>query len=232
MKAKKLIDSFNYAIDGIIYALRTQKNMRIHFCIAVVVLIGCLFFNLSRIELLMIFFAICLVIVMEMINTAIENAIDLFANHYHPLAKIAKNVAAGAVLIAALNAVLVGYLIFFDKLKPVAGIMVDKVKQSSPHITFIVLIITMLIVIAVKAWYGEGTPLKGGMPSGHSAIAFSSATIILLISKDALIATLSFLMAFMVAQTRVEADVHTEYETFIGALIGIITTILIFQLFQ
>lgn len=232
MKVRKLLDSFNFAIEGIIHALRTQKNMRIHFIIAVSVLVSSLFFNLSRTEIIMLFFAITLVIVLEMINTAIENAIDLFSNHYHPLAKIAKNVAAGAVLIAAVNAVIVGYLLFFDRLKPMAGIVVSKVKQSPPHVTFITFAIVMLTVIAVKAWFGEGTPLKGGMPSGHSAIAFSFATMISLITADTLIATLSYLMALLVAQTRIEADVHSLYETIMGAVLGTAITALIFRLFQ
>lgn len=232
MKLRKLIDSFNYAIQGIIHTLQTQKNMRFHFFIGIAVLISSLFFNLSRLELIILFISITLVIVLEMVNTAIETAIDLFANYYHPLAKIAKNVAAGAVLVSAINAVVVGYLIFFDRLKPVTGIIVEKVKQSPPHITFIILTVVMLIVIGVKAYFGQGTPLKGGMPSGHSAIAFSMASIISLITKDTLIATLSYIMALLVVQTRVESKIHSVPETVIGAIIGILTSVIIFQLFQ
>lgn len=232
MKVRKLIESFNAAIEGIVYSVRTQRNMRIHFFIAVGILIFSLFFDLSKAEIMVLFLSIALVIALEMVNTAIENAIDMFANYYHPLARIAKNVAAGAVLVAAINAVLVGYLLFFDRLKPMANIIVNKVKQSPPHMTFITFALVMLIVIGVKAYFKEGTPLKGGLPSGHSAIAFSFATIITMITADTLVATLSFLMALLVAQTRIEAKVHSLYETVIGSIIGIFVTIFIFQLFQ
>lgn len=232
MKVRKLMDSFNYAIQGIIYTLQTQKNMRFHFIIAIGVLAIGLFLNLSRTDILILLLSITLVLVLEMINTAIEATIDIYVNYYHPLAKIAKNVAAGAVLISAINAVLVGYLLFFDRLKPIAGIIVDKVKQSPPHITFITLTVVILVVIGVKAYFGAGTPLKGGMPSGHSAIAFSIATIISLFTMDVLVVTLSFLMAFLVAQTRIEARVHTLLETIIGGTIGVLITVFIFQLLQ
>lgn len=232
MRVRKLIDSFNYAIQGIIHTLQTQKNMRFHFLIAIGVLVISLFIDLSRTELLILFLSITFVFVLEMINTAIETAIDLFANYYHPLARIAKNVAAGAVLIAAINAVLVGYLLFFDRLKPMTAIIVNKVRQSPPYITFITLMIVMLVVIAIKAYFGVGTPLKGGMPSGHSALAFSFATIITLITKDALAMTLSLLMALLVAQTRIESKIHSLAETVIGAILGMLVTVFIFQLFQ
>lgn len=232
MKLRRLIDSFNYAIQGIIYTLQTQRNMRIHIFIAIAVLVSSLFFDLSRTELIILFISITLVLVVEMINTAIENAIDLTVNYCHPLAKIAKNAAAGAVLIASINAIFVGYLIFFDRLKPMAGIIVDKVKQSPPHITFIVLTVVMLAVIGAKAFFKGGTPLKGGMPSGHSAIAFSIATIITFITRDTLIAALSFLMALLVAQTRLEAKIHSLLEIVYGAVLGILAAAIIFQLFQ
>lgn len=232
MRVRRLIDSFNYAIQGIIHALQTQKNMRFHFLIAISILIFSLFFDLSRVEILVLFISITLVLVLEMINTAIETAIDIFANYYHPLARVAKNVAAGAVLIGAINAVLVGYLLFFDRLKPVTDIIMVRVKQSPPHITLITMMIVMLAVIGIKAYMGGGTPLKGGMPSGHSALAFSFATVISIITKDTLVMTLSFIMAFLVAQTRVESKVHSLLETIMGGILGILITVLIFQLFQ
>jgi diacylglycerol kinase (ATP) len=114
MKIKKFTDSFNYAIEGIIYSIRTQRNMKIHMIAAILVLIFSLFFDFSKMEMLILFLTITLVIVLEMINTAIEATIDVMANYYHPLAKIAKNVAAGAVLVSAINAIVVGYLLFFE----------------------------------------------------------------------------------------------------------------------
>lgn len=231
MKIRKFTDSFNYAIEGIIYAIKTQRNMKFHMIIAILVLLLSLFFDFTKVEMLILFITITLVIVLEMINTAIEATIDVLANYYHPLAKIAKNVAAGAVLISAVNAILVGYLLFFEKLKPMTQTVILKIKQSDTTVVFIGLILITMVTIIVKAIYGEGTPLKGGMPSGHSALAFGAATAISLITSDPLIITLSFFLAILVAQSRVEARIHTLYETIIGSIFGILITILIFRLY-
>ncbi len=229
MEVRKLIDSFNYAISGLIYALRTQRNMRIHFALALIALIFSILFNVSKVELLILFFTISLVIIAEMINTAVEAVVDMYTRRYHPLAKIAKNVAAGAVLFAAINSIIVGYLIFIDDLTPVTLELFNQIRQSPTHLTFVSLVITIFLVIIGKSWNGKGTPLRGGMPSGHSAIAFSLATAIALMSDNALVATLVLLMALLVAQSRVESGIHSIFEVISGGLLGLLITILIFQ---
>ncbi|MDU5413889.1 MAG: diacylglycerol kinase, partial [Clostridium perfringens] len=166
------------------------------------------------------------------VNTAIESAIDLSTNYYHPLAKVAKNTAAGAVLITAINAVLVGYIIFWDELTNITFRIMDRVKETEPYIIFIVLAIVCIVVVAAKAYFGEGTPLKGGMPSGHSAIAFSIATAISLISNSHIIIILSYLMALITAQSRVDSEIHSVWEVIAGALLGTLITILIFKIFS
>jgi len=230
MKIKKYTESFNHAIEGVIYTVRTQRNMKIHLVAAIIVLIFSLFFNLSKIEIVILLMTITSVIVLELINTAIEATIDVLANYYHPLAKIAKNVSAGAVLVAAGNAVIVGYLLFFDKLKPITNNVLFRIKQSDTTVVFICLIVVVIVTIIVKALYGDGTPLRGGMPSGHSALAFGTATAVSFLTADILVITLSFFMALLVAQSRVEAKIHTLYETFVGSILGILITVLIFKL--
>lgn len=232
MKVRKLIDSFNYAIDGIIYALRTQRNMRIHFIVALIILSVCFVYDISKIEFIILAITITMVIAAELVNTAIESAIDLSTNYYHPLAKVAKNTAAGAVLITAINAVLVGYIIFWDELTNITFRIMDRVKETEPYIIFIVLAIVCIVVVAAKAYFGEGTPLKGGMPSGHSAIAFSIATAISLISNSHIIIILSYLMALITAQSRVDSEVHSVWEVIAGAILGTLITILIFKIFS
>jgi diacylglycerol kinase (ATP) len=230
MKIKKFTESFNHAIEGVIYTVRTQRNMKIHLVVAIIVLFFSLFFNLSKIEMVILLIKITSVIVLELINTAIEATIDVLANYYHPLAKIAKNVSAGAVLVAASNAIVVGYLLFFDKLKPITNNVLFKIKQSDTTVVFICLILVVIVTIIVKALYGEGTPLRGGMPSGHSALAFGTATAISFLTADMLVITLCFFLAFMVAQSRVESKIHTFYEVFVGTVLGILITVLIFKL--
>lgn len=232
MRLKKIIDSFNNAIDGIIYTVRTQRNMKIHMGITLLVLIACLCFDVSKIEFLILAITITMVIAAELLNTAIEAVVDMNTNHYHPLAKISKNVAAGAVLLTAINAVVVGYIIFWDKLSNLSLILLNKIKGSEPHTIFIVLVIVCIATIIVKAIFGEGTPLKGGMPSGHSALAFSLATAISLITEEPVCIMLSLIMAIITAQSRVDSDVHSTFEVIVGALIGILITLLIFTIFK
>ncbi|SHI37481.1 diacylglycerol kinase (ATP) [Clostridium cavendishii DSM 21758] len=232
MKVRKLIDSFNYAINGIIHSVRTQRNMRIHFAIALCVLTACFIYDISKIEFMILAVTITMVIAAELINTAIESAIDLTTNYYHPLAKIAKNAAAGGVLVTAINAILVGYIIFWDKLSNITYTVIGRVKDSNPYIIFIVLVMVCLLTIVAKAIFGEGTPLKGGMPSGHSALAFSLATAIALISQEPLCILLSYIMAIITAQSRVDSEVHSVWEVVVGALFGTLVTMLIFRIFS
>lgn len=232
MKVRKLLDSFNFAIDGILYTFRTQRNMRIHFTAAIAVLFFSLFFNISRLEMLILFLTISLVVIAEMINTSIEATIDLITDQYHDLAKIAKNVAAGAVFISAFNAIIVAYVIFYDKLDEVTNILLHRVRVEPMHLTFISFIIVILMVIGIKAIYGTGTPFQGGMPSGHGAMAFSILTSIALVSKDTFIISLCFFLALLVVQSRVESKIHTTFEVVLGAMLGIFITLLIFQMIQ
>lgn len=232
MKVRKLVDSFNYAINGILDTLRTQRNMKIHFAATVFVLIACLFFDISKIEFLVLAITISMVIAAEIINTAIESVVDLTANYYHPLAKTAKNAAAGAVLVTAVNAIVVGYIIFWDKLTSATFIVLGKIRRSEPYTIFIALVLVIIITIIVKAYFGEGTPLKGGMPSGHSALSFSLATAIALITEEPICIILSYLMAIITAQSRVDSEVHSIWEVIIGAIFGTLLTLLIFKLFE
>lgn len=109
-------DSFRFASAGILYTLRTQPNMRFHFFIAGGVLIFALLLGIKASDLVLIFFAVGLVLVAEMLNTAVETTVDLFSPGHHRLAKIAKDAAAGAVLLAAVNSVIVGSLVFYPYL--------------------------------------------------------------------------------------------------------------------
>lgn len=227
-----MVDSFNHAINGIIDTVRTQRNMKIHLVATIGVLIACFCFDISKIEFLIIAITVAIVIAAELINSAIEAAIDMTTNYYHPLAKIAKNAAAGAVLITAINAIVVGYVVFWDKLSDISYEVIHKVKNNEPYTILIVLVIVSFSTIIVKAIFGEGTPLKGGMPSGHSALSFSIATAIALITEEPTCIMLSYLMAFITAQSRVDSEVHTLSEVIVGAIFGMLITLLIFTIFK
>jgi len=104
--------SVSYAWAGIRHTIRTQRNMQIHLVFAVLVIGAMWWLEIPRGDRLLVFFAIGLVFALETLNTAIEAAVDLITTERHPLAKVAKDAAAGAVLIAAITAVLIGLYVF------------------------------------------------------------------------------------------------------------------------
>ncbi|WP_307401756.1 diacylglycerol kinase family protein [Desulfofundulus luciae] len=109
-------NSLGYALSGLVYALRTQPNMRFHFGAALVVVALALLLGVGVRDFVFILFAIALVVIAEMFNTAVETVVNLYTDKYHPLARVAKDVAAGAVLLAALNSMVVGLLVFYPYL--------------------------------------------------------------------------------------------------------------------
>lgn len=231
MKVRNIIDSFNYAVSGIITAIKTEKSMRLHYIIAVIVLLSSLFFDFTRTEFLLLLFAVSLVVISEMINTAIERTIDLITKEFHPLARLVKDVAAGAVLIATLNSLIVGYLLFFERLSLFSELIIFKIKRSEIHLTFVALILVTLITIGLKAKYGKGkgTHFQGGIVSGHAAIAFCIATIISFQVENMLVTTMAYLLALLVAESRVEGKIHSFTEVLLGGIIGSIIGVLIFK---
>jgi diacylglycerol kinase (ATP) len=234
MKSRpSVIESFNFAIEGVIHVLRTQRNMRIHFGAAVVVIVVSVAVGVSKIELIVLLLSIAFVLIAEMINTAIEGAIDAATTSFDPMAKLAKDIAAGAVLIASVNAVAVGYLVFAGKAADKTADVLDRVRNAPAEISLVALVLTVIIVIATKAWTGRGTPLRGGLPSGHAAVAFASwmaATYIVGDSHRFVVSALTFIMALLVAQTRVESGVHSTLEVAYGGALGALVTLSVFQL--
>jgi diacylglycerol kinase (ATP) len=111
MHSRNILDSFRFAFSGLWYALRTQRNSRIHLIIAVLVVVLGLWLGLPRIEWAVLVLTIGFVLVSEMLNTVAETLVDLVSPEYHPLAKIVKDVTAGAVLLAAIVSVIVGLLV-------------------------------------------------------------------------------------------------------------------------
>lgn len=229
MRSRSLLWSFNYAIEGIVYALRTQRNMRLHLVIAVLALIAAVVFRIERLELVMVLFAISLVFVAELANTAVEAAVDLATEVLDPLAKIAKDVAAGAVFVAAINAVVVGYLVFFGDLTRSTARVFTRVQTTPIHLTVIALALTALVVLGAKALTRGGTYLHGGWPSGHTALATATATAIGYVTGSPTITVLGLFLALLVAQSRVESEAHTVAQVVLGGVVGFLVTTLVFQ---
>jgi diacylglycerol kinase (ATP) len=233
-RAPSILESFNFAFEGIIHVLRTQRNMRIHFAVAAVVLVAALAVGVDRLELIVLMLAIAFVLITEMVNTAVEGAVDVATTSFDPMAKLAKDIAAGAVLIASTVAVAVGYLVFSDRVASGSSRLLDRLSDAPAELTLIALVLTTIIVLGTKALTGRGTPLRGGLPSGHAAIAFAGWMAITLALEGSgrrfLVSSLALIMALLVAQTRVESGVHTSLEVVYGAVLGALVTLAVFQL--
>ncbi|MCK4994348.1 MAG: diacylglycerol kinase [Candidatus Omnitrophica bacterium] len=229
MHRRRLFESFNYAIEGFLYVLKTQKNMRLHFLASIIVLLLGFYYNFSKIELILLLLTICFVMIAEMFNTGVELIIDLITDEFHPLARIIKDITAGAVLVASINAVFVGYLLFLTDF-PVDTLQtsIDYIRQKPLHMTFISMFIVLVTVVFSKAKIGRGKPLRGGMPSGHSAIAFSVWAIALFLSSSKLLIVLVLILAILLAQSRIRPGFHTLKEVIAGASVGLGLTSLIF----
>lgn len=233
MKSRSVLDSFNHALQGVIHALKAERNMKIHFAAAFSVLVLALFYRFNILEMLILFATITFVIVAELFNTAVEAIVDLVCgDRKHPLGKVAKDVSAGAVFITALNAIVVAYALFYTKWDQEGPMVFYKLRQVPIYVTLICLILVILLTIILKTVLGHKTPFQGGMPSGHSSIAFAVATSIAFLTDNMLAISLSFFLALLVAQSRVEGKIHTLVEVVAGGLTGILVTMVIFQWFS
>lgn len=231
MKQQGFIVSLNYAFEGIIHVLRTQKNMRWHFAASALVLLVALLLGFTRLELALLVLLIGLVLMAEVFNTAIETAIDLFTEEVHVQAKVAKDVSAAAVLLVAGTATVVGSLLFMRRMELLSLEVLTTIKTAPIYVTYISLILVFLLTVAIKAWTGqEDHVARGGMPSVHSAISFAIATSIAFLSESALIGILAFMMASLVAQSRIECGIHRPLEVLAGAVWGVIVTLAVFRL--
>lgn len=231
IKNSNFADAWKNAFNGIIYATTTQGNIKKQLIIAVIVVIASLFFNLSKAEFLCFLFTIVLILFAEMVNTAIETVVDLYVDVYHPKAKIAKDVAAGGVVITAINAIIVAYFLFFDKISDIGLNFISNITSSPTHLAFSVIVIVIIAVLALIA-YAKTNKHKGlnakFIPSGHTTIAFAANTIIWLMTDNIVILILSLVMAILIAESRAAAKEHKLSEVIFSGCLGTIMTLILY----
>jgi diacylglycerol kinase (ATP) len=232
MQPRRFVESFNAAVEGFIYVLKTERNMRVHFLAAFFIILLGVYLSFSSYEILILTTTITLVLSAEMINTALEHIVDMIKSEVHPIARLVKDIGAGVVLLTAINAVIVGYALFARKIPFNIDVEMARIRQSPWHITFLAIILVFGLSIIGKLIFHKGTPLRGGMPSGHAAVAFSIWTIIAFMTNNSIVVILSFVMAFLIARHRIKDAVHTFWEVLAGGFLGVLVTTLIFQLFR
>ena len=166
-----------------------------------------------------------------MLNTSVEATVDILFREYDERAKIIKDIAAGAVLITAVGAALIGYIILLPYIQDLFENGLTIAKHSGEDIAVIAVVVVLIPVIITKAFFGKGLPLRGGMPSGHAAVAFSVWVTVTFLSKALIPFLLILALAILIAQSRVTAGVHRPWEVVLGALLGSSVTFLLFKIF-
>ncbi len=232
MKKRSFLKSLNDATEGFIYVVKHERNMRTHFLLGFLVLLLAIFLGADRLEFIILCAAITLVFLAEMFNTAIEETLDLLHSSTHRTVRIIKDISAGAVLVTTLNALIVGFFIFSPHWSQPVEWIGFKVRQGDWSITFAAFLVVVFFVISGKAFFRHGTPFHGGAVSGHAAIAFSVWTAILLTQNNVFVTGITFLLALLVAQSRLRAKIHSFWEVVAGAVIGFLVTALFFQVFR
>jgi diacylglycerol kinase (ATP) len=233
MKSRSLIDSFRFALDGMVHVIRTHRHMRYHLVITMAVLVLSVLFHIKKEEVILLLFVIALVLLSELFNTAIEVTIDLVTDTYHPLAKIAKDVGGAAVLVSSLTAVAAGALIFFDR--PRVRALVAGGGLRTPvnilHLLLAAAVLIIILVVVTKIRGGKGTLTRGGVVSAHAAMAAFLATAVYYAGGSPVAVVAAALIALLVCQSRVEAGIHTLREVVIGAIGAVAIAIIMFEVF-
>lgn len=232
---QKFLKGFDYAYEGLVWAINHEKNMKFHMFALAILLVASLFFNLSRVEMITLVFAVCFVLAFELINTSVEQAVNLASKgKYSSFAKASKDLAAAATFIAALNALFVAYLIFFDKFIDFYNSVIVRIVRRPSHLAIITLSLVIVVTIFLKGVFyeGHGTAFKGGFVSGHTSIAFGIATIGMFLTADPLIRLMLIGLALIVAESRYEANIHSMAEIIRGAILGTSMAMAIFGIFS
>jgi diacylglycerol kinase (ATP) len=220
MKPESWLQTLNCAVEGLLHAVKAERHMRWHALATLAVLVMASALPIAPVEFALLCLAAGGVIVVELLNTALEATVDLASPEFHPLAKIAKDVAAGAVLVASFAAAGVGWVILYPKVGPGAARLLEAGNQRAPVGIPAIVLAVLVLVVLTKATVGRGHPLHGGFPSGHAAVAFALATILTLRTEDPVVGVLSGLLALMVGHSRLLHRIHTRSEVVWGALLG------------
>ncbi|HWD37422.1 MAG TPA: diacylglycerol kinase [Fimbriimonas sp.] len=232
-RQRDIFGPFNVALNGIVFTFRTQRHMRFHIYVVMVVVLLGIVARLALREMLVLLFTISLVLVAEMFNSAIEATVDLVSPNYHPLAKFAKDIAAGAVLITTIIALVVGSLLMLGENRW------EAIKLSLNGAGFgmpiyarlgVGCLILFIVVVIGKGLGKSGRVMQGGLVSGHAAFGFFLAVAAAFLTDNALVAGIAILLASIVAQSRWEAKFHSVFELTLGAFVGTALALVIFGL--
>ncbi|WP_442603717.1 diacylglycerol kinase family protein [Paenibacillus sp. KN14-4R] len=217
--------SFIYAYEGIIYTIQTQRMMKIHLSAAIIVLAAALIVRLPLLSSLFILLAITLVLMAEVMNTAIEKAVDLTTAQVHPLAKAAKDCAAGAVLICSVFAILVGVIVFYE---PALLILQGQLPSVDKKLDLLTVIFTFILVFLITGiphiiW---GTKAKPITIHVVAALCFAVVTFIPFFTSNVLLAVIGYVL-FAALTFAAAWRKSTFRSVLMGLIVGCVVTTLV-----
>ena len=225
-------DAANNAIEGILHVTKTQRHIKFHLFAAFFILLFCFMIGVEKDEFIIITIITLLVIISEMFNSALESIVDITSPKENKIAKIAKDIAAGAVLVSSIGAVIVGYLVLWPYIIRIINEGFWIHKHYAENIAVLSVIVVMLIVIIVKAYLGRGDPLRGGFPSGHAAISFSLWISITKMTVNPVVIFGSLIVAVLISINQLYKKIHSVVDVIIGAIAGTAITLLLFFIFH
>ena len=234
---KSVMRSFRYAWDGILYVFLTQRHMRVHAVVIILALVGAWGLGVTENQLLHLFVAMALVLIAEMFNTTIEMTVDLIVDSYNPQAKIIKDVAAGAVMLASGYALAVATVVFLINPR-LREIVLNFPYPPAPLQREVIPAVMMgalleaIIIAYLKYRTKRGKFWRGGIVSGHTALAFMMTASIWIMTRDAAVTVLALALAVLVSQSRLQARIHSPVVVILGAVMGILVAFIVFMPMQ
>jgi diacylglycerol kinase (ATP) len=228
MWVTKLLKSFRYALEGLRYTVATQRNMRIHFLAALGVLFLSLYLPLSKAEVLVLFVTIVLVLFAELLNTAVEAVVDMVTEEFHPLAKIAKDVAAGAVLLTAGLAVIVGISIFYPYLDSLFKAWLVKAPYPANMGLAAIVALDFFLTLFLKGLFHRRGRFRFE-PSMTASVSFCAVTLVILVIRHLFVALLLLLLLSILMGTRIRLSPH-RLPLLLGAALGTLVALIGVQL--
>lgn len=227
MKNKKLFNSFKFAFHGVVQAVQKETNVKIHLTALIIVLILSYILKISQVEFILVLIISAIVISAELFNTAIETTVDLIVDDkYTKLAKVAKDVSAGAVLIAAFSAVIIGYIVFYERLDTLMKYK-HQIFSVMPTLTMEALLILVFLTIV----FFRISSFKVLIMDLGSFISTVIGTIIIFVVPNTLISILSVIITYLFIQSRYEGNIKSLLKLLLGTIIGFIFCLIIIQLF-
>ncbi len=229
-KNKNFAIAFGHALDGVIKAFKTERNLRIDYIIGLAVLIFSLFFDFTKTEFACICLTIGFVIFAEMINSTVEYIVDLITDKYDDRAKAAKDIAAGGVLIASFVSVAVAYFLFVDKIRFATTSIISSILESKLHILFTILFAIIVLAVILKGVFGKHHKYSKAYPSARVAISFACTVYLYLITKNLFVGGVTLLISLMVFELKRENDSQSFAYLLLSAALGILVVLIVYQL--